>query len=109
MIKLTLRNVRVFMHDILQAIFLFAGERLKNMFHIFWNSALLMTSLVVSVAVQHFSVLIVDNLINDLVLAGVGHLQISPGKRLLAISQDGVLFVQFRLQFPQKGIFLLGV
>ena len=50
------------------------------MFHISWNSALLMTSLVVSVAVQHFSVLIVDNLINDLVLARVGHLEISPGK-----------------------------
>ena len=78
MTKLTLRNVRLYAEYLASKFF---GERLeKNMFHISWNSALLMTSLVVSVAVQHFSVLIVNNLVNDLVLAGVGHLKISPAK-----------------------------
>ena len=51
----------------------------RNMFDISWNSAPVMTSLVTPVAVQHLSVLTVNNLIHDLVLARVGDLKISPG------------------------------
>ena len=80
MTELTLRNVRLYAGYLASKYFYLLMNDWKNMFHISWNSALLMTSLVVSVAVQHFSVLIVNDLIHDLVLAWVRHHKIPPGK-----------------------------
>ena len=67
-------------HDIKEFYFLVNGCKKHVSYFLELHSPLLLTSLVVPVAVQHLSVLIVDNLIHDLVLAGIGHLKVPPRK-----------------------------